>query len=100
LSAEIGLLAASVPSWRVIEEGGVKQLSRSLTFSDFRAAMTFVNRVAELAESEGHHPDLLIRYNVVTISSWTHVARGLTENDFILASKVDALSLGSSGASG
>jgi len=98
LPAEIGLLLASLPSWRLVQEGGVPQISRSFTFPDFRAGLNFVNRVAELAETEGHHPDLLLRYQVVTVSTWTHVARGLTENDFILAAKVDALSQADSGA--
>ncbi len=88
---EIGLLKASVPQWDVVAKEGVATLSRSFDWPDFRSAMAFVNQVAEVAESEAHHPDFVIQYSRVIISSWTHVASGLTENDFILAAKIDAL---------
>ena len=52
--------------------------------------MKFVNRVAEIAEREGHHPDIHIHYNVVRLDVWTHAINGLSENDFILAAKIDA----------
>lgn len=64
---------------------------RQVKFRDFREAMSFVNRVADLAEEEGHHPDILISYNRVTFELFTHAINGLSENDFILASKIDAL---------
>ncbi|MOA70730.1 putative pterin-4-alpha-carbinolamine dehydratase [compost metagenome] len=54
-------------------------------------AMGFLNRMAEVAEAEGHHPDFYVHYNRVDITLWTHAAEGLTENDFILAAKIDAL---------
>lgn len=60
-------------------------------FADFKEAMSFVNRVADLAEGEGHHPDIEIRYNNVKLVLWTHAAGGLTENDFILAAKINRL---------
>jgi 4a-hydroxytetrahydrobiopterin dehydratase len=88
---EAALLAGSVPTWQVQERDGIPRLERTLTLPDFRAAIAFVDRVAEVAEAEGHHPDFAIRYNLVTVSSWTHVAHGLTENDFILAAKIDGL---------
>jgi len=53
--------------------------------------MKFVNKVADLAESEGHHPDFHIHYNKVLIELWTHAVGGLSENDFILAAKIDKL---------
>ena len=60
-------------------------------FKDFQEAMGFVNRVAAVAEAEGHHPDIRVSYNHVSIELWTHAVKGLSENDFILASKVDLL---------
>ena len=75
------------------DKDGILRLERTVTLRDFRAAVAFVDQLAELAETEGHHPDFMIRYNRVTVSSWTHAASGLTENDFILAAKIDELAL-------
>ncbi|MBI2098702.1 MAG: 4a-hydroxytetrahydrobiopterin dehydratase [Candidatus Wildermuthbacteria bacterium] len=66
-----------------------KMITRRFTFKSFREAIDFVNRVAGLAEREGHHPDIIIRYNKVTLELSTHAIGGLSENDFILASKID-----------
>lgn len=74
-------------SWE--RDGG--WLVKVLTFEDFRAAMAFVNRVAELAEERNHHPDLLISWNRVTLRLTTHDRGGLTGLDFDLARAVDAL---------
>jgi 4a-hydroxytetrahydrobiopterin dehydratase len=82
-------LASSTPDWK-LEESGTR-LARRFEFQDFRAAMEFVNRVAEIAEEEGHHPDIAIHWNKVDLILWTHKIGGLHENDFILAAKVDAL---------
>ena len=68
-----------------------KKLEKTRTFADFRQAMAFVGRVADLAEAEGHHPDFCVHYNRVDFTLWTHAIRGLSENDFILAAKIDAL---------
>lgn len=62
-------------------------------FKNFKENMTFVNKVAELAEQEGHHPSLFINYNKLKIELWTHAIKGLSENDFILAAKIDELKL-------
>jgi len=67
------------------------QIQRTFEFVDFVAAMKFVNQIAEYAESVGHHPDLLIRYNKVTLSVSTHDASGITVKDFDLATKADGL---------
>jgi 4a-hydroxytetrahydrobiopterin dehydratase len=61
-------------------------------FSDFITAMQFVNMIADLAESEGHHPDIFIDYNRVVLDLWTHSIGGLSENDFILAAKINTVS--------
>ena len=74
--------------WQVIDE---HHLHREYTFSDFRHGLEFVNQVGELAENEGHHPDLYLAYGKVGITLWTHKIGGLGENDFILAAKIDRL---------
>jgi len=66
-------------------------LEREFTFDDFRAAMAFVDRVADLAESENHHPDIRISYNRVTLRWWTHTAGGVTDRDRELAGRSAAL---------
>jgi 4a-hydroxytetrahydrobiopterin dehydratase len=80
-------LLADVPGWDARSE----RLVRSFSFKDFLGAMAFVNRMAALAEAEGHHPDFTVHYNRVDVEIWTHAASGLTENDFILAAKISKL---------
>jgi 4a-hydroxytetrahydrobiopterin dehydratase len=77
----------SSPQWRV--EGG--ELTRTFEHKDFVAALAFVNRVGDLAEKAGHHPDIDIRYNKVRLGLVTHDAGGLTSKDFDLAAAVDSL---------
>jgi len=67
------------------------RIEKSYRFRDFKEAMRFVNRVAELAESEGHHPDIYVSWNRVRLSLTTHSIGGLSDNDFILAAKIDRL---------
>lgn len=76
------------PGWAT--EGEIK-IKKEFRFKDFKESIDFVVRVAELAELEGHHPDIFIFYNRVTILLWTHAIGGLSENDFILAAKIDKL---------
>lgn len=76
-----------VPDWFLVGDKIIKEYR----FKDFRVAMKFVNQIADLAEKEGHHPDINIVYNRVKLSLFTHVAKGLTENDFILAAKINKL---------
>lgn len=84
----LGLLPGA-PGWRL--EEGATRLHRRFEFGDFLEAMKFVNRVAEVAEQEGHHPDIAIHWNVVDLTLWTHKIGGLHENDFIVAAKVNRL---------
>jgi 4a-hydroxytetrahydrobiopterin dehydratase len=86
--AEASALLPGVREWEVRES---KALRRRFRFRDFAAAMVFVNAVAALAEEEGHHPDIRISYNRVTLDLTTHAIGGLSENDFILAAKIDRL---------
>jgi len=81
-------LAATLEGWTLDGE----RLRRHLRFADFAGAMSFVNQVAALAEAEGHHPDFTVHdWNQVDVSTWTHSIGGLSENDFILAAKIDRL---------
>lgn len=88
-ATEAQALAARTPGWSLAE--GARRLQRSFEFRDFLEAMKFVNRVAEVAEQEGHHPDFAIHWNKVELTLWTHKIGGLHENDFILAAKVNRL---------
>lgn len=74
--------------WEIVE--GTK-LKYEFKFKDFKESMNFVNKIADIAESEGHHPDLYIFYNKVKVVLWTHAIGGLHENDFILAAKIEKL---------
>ena len=74
--------------WEVI---GQSKIKKEFNFRNFREAVVFVNKVAAVAEHERHHPDILILYSRVIIELWTHAIRGLSENDFIVAAKVDAM---------
>ena len=86
--AERFLLA--VPGWKFSGDG--KRIARSWRVKDFLTALDFFHRVGQIAEQEDHHPDLhLIGYRNVTIEIWTHAIDGLSENDFILAAKIDKL---------
>jgi 4a-hydroxytetrahydrobiopterin dehydratase len=81
-------LLPMVPEWKVED---TKMIKRGLRFKDFVEAMKFVNKVADIAESEGHHPDIFISYNYVRITLMTHNIGGLSENDFIMAAKINEL---------
>ena len=85
-AAEAEPLLRETPGW-TLAEGGTR-LRRGFEFRDFVEAMRFVNRVADLAEEQGHHPDIAIHWNRVDLTLWTHKIGGLHENDFILAAKV------------
>jgi 4a-hydroxytetrahydrobiopterin dehydratase len=81
-------LDAEAPEWS--EAGG--SIQRTYQFDDFIEAIAFVNKVADAAEAAAHHPDILVRYNKVTLTLTTHDAGGITENDFSLALRADSAS--------
>ena len=91
--SDLVTLRPQVPDWQVLDVNGIRRIRRTFTFKDFRGALEFTMRVGELAESEQHHPDIHLAWGKVMIESWTHKIRGLHENDFILAAKIDALYL-------
>jgi len=84
---EIAKLALHVPVWSTAGD----RLKRAFVFHDFADAMRFVNKMAAVAEAEQHHPDFAVHYREVAVTIWTHTVGGLSENDFILAAKIDAL---------
>ncbi|KAG9448824.1 hypothetical protein H6P81_008789 [Aristolochia fimbriata] len=87
-------LLPKVPGWGLLNEDGKLKLQRSWKVKTFTKGLEFFHAVADLAEVEGHHPDLhLVGWNNVKIDIWTHSAGGLTENDFILAAKINSLDL-------
>ncbi len=76
--------------------GEPNKLTRGLKFKDFAAAMQFINRVADIAEAEGHHPDFSVSWNRVQLELTTHAIGGLSENDFIMAARINDLEGGGS----
>ena len=85
---ELEDLQKQVPDWIVINH---HHLKRIFTFPDFASALTFVNKVGEVAEKEGHHPDIFLTWGKAEITTYTHKIDGLTESDFILAAKIDKI---------
>jgi len=89
---ELDKFERQLPDWQVINR---HHLQRVFTFPDFKQALAFVNQVAEIAEAQGHHPDILLAWGKAEITLWTHKIDGLTESDFIMAAKIDKLDLAS-----
>lgn len=85
---QINEVSSQLPDWQVVNE---HHLQRSYRFKDFRETLDFVNRVGELAEEQGHHPDICFGWGKADITIWTHKIDGLTESDFVLAAKIDKL---------
>lgn len=86
---EIQNMMSEIDGWVVVED---KKIEKDYKFKNFKEAISFINSVAEIAEGEGHHPDLsLHNWNKVKITLWTHAIKGLSENDFIMGAKIDAL---------
>jgi 4a-hydroxytetrahydrobiopterin dehydratase len=89
-AADLPQYLAAVPAWRLTDDG--RRIRREWRVKDFSTALDFFNRIGRIAEQEDHHPDLhLVGYRNVAVEIWTHAVGGLTENDFILAAKVDTL---------
>ena len=90
LGAEAAAEGARFLTGWAVGEGGTR-LTKRYQFRDFAGAMRFVDAMAEVAEAEGHHPDFLVHgYKLVDVTLWTHAVGGLSENDFILAARLDA----------
>jgi 4a-hydroxytetrahydrobiopterin dehydratase len=94
-SMEISELKPKVSTWSIVKgTDRIDHLEKVFKFKDFREALSFTNKVGELAETEEHHPAILTEYGKVTVMWWTHTAKGLTQNDFIMAAKMDKKALG------
>ncbi len=85
---QIKQFLTELEGWDVVDEHHLKKVCK---FANFRAALEFVNRAADLAEQQGHHPDICFGWGRAEITIWTHKIDGLTESDFILAAKIDRL---------
>lgn len=86
---ELASLIAQLPgSWETIED---HHLRAEFAFPDFVQALAFTNQIGDLAEAQGHHPDLHLSWGRVVVEIWTHKIDGLTESDFILAAKIESL---------
>lgn len=79
----------AVPGWSLMDDG--KRIERTWRFKDFAEAYALVRKASELAEAEGHHPDITFGWGYCTVSLYTHKIKGLHENDFIMAAKIDQL---------
>ena len=82
LAAELG------NGWKIIEE---HHLEKEFAFKDFKEALAFTNSVGDVAEAQGHHPDIYLAWGKVKLTIWTHKVKGLSESDFVLAAKADRL---------
>ena len=85
--AKVNELLKEIPAWTLKNN----HLYKKFKFKNFVEAINFVNLIAEIAEREGHHPDFCVHYSKVEVKLWTHAINGLSENDFILAAKIDTL---------
>ena len=86
---KVNELLKEIPTWQLKDE----HLYKKFKFNNFIEAMKFVNSIAEIAEQEGHHPDFCVHYNRVEVELFTHAIKGLSENDFIVAAKIDKINL-------
>ena len=86
---EIEELLIKIPSWIIYEDEGIKKLICSFAFSNYQQSVDFTIKIANLAEKEDHHPEILLEWGKVTVTWWSHKINGLHMNDFICASKTD-----------
>ena len=97
LTAEdAGRYQAQAPHWSLLDDA--RRIERKFQFGNFREAFAFVERAAELAETEGHHPDIAFGWGYASVSLQTKKIKGLHENDFIMAAKLDRIARETSGA--
>jgi len=90
--SEVASLLKEIPEWKIIQnDDGVNQLTRTFQFDDFVSAQAFTNKVADLAESLGHHPKIVLEWGKVEVVWWTHKIKGLHRNDFVAAAKTNDL---------
>lgn len=88
---EAETLMKDIHGWELA--GGAKQIEKEFKFKDFKSALAFANKVGDIAEAEGHHPDLTVKWGSVRVELSTHAIGGLSVNDFILAAKIDTIAV-------
>lgn len=89
--AEIEPLLKEISGWNIIDN---KQIEKDYSFKNFKQAVSFINKIAEIAEAEGHHPDIFLHnYKKVKVTLSTFAVHGLSENDFIMAAKIDTINI-------
>lgn len=88
-SAQARDLLPQVPEWKLSEDA--KKLTREFVFKDFATALTFANKIGDIAEEQWHHPDLEVKWGKVHVTLTTHSIHGLSENDFILAARINEI---------
>jgi 4a-hydroxytetrahydrobiopterin dehydratase len=84
----LAALSAQLPDWRVVDG---HHIEKSFAFPNFKSALVFVNRIGEVAEQQGHHPDICFGWGSAKVTIYTHKISGLTESDFIMAAKIGQL---------
>ena len=92
--SEIHKYQKKVDGWEVLKDGkNIYYLEKKFVFKDFLGSQNFVNEVGKISEQEGHHPDILFGWGYAKINISTHAIKGLSENDFILAAKIDKINV-------
>jgi 4a-hydroxytetrahydrobiopterin dehydratase len=86
---DLKTLMPKIPDWNVVVVDGVMRLTREFKFKNFAQAMSFSNRVGDIAEAAGHHPAILTEWGKVMVTWWTHKIKGLHKNDLIMAARTD-----------
>lgn len=86
---EIAELSPQVSEWQIVEVDGIKQLQRIFKLKNYADALILTNKIVAVAEEEDHHPLIVLEWGRVTVQWWTHVVKGLHQNDFIMAAKTD-----------
>ena len=89
--SEAKILLLELDGWVIENDSGINQLIKTYKFSNYAESLDFSNKVADLAESEDHHPKIILEYGSVEVSWWSHKIKGLHKNDFICAAKTDLI---------
>ena len=90
-AGDIAVWLPQLPGWKIVDRDGLRNLERIFKFKNFQQALAFTDQVGELAEEEGHHPDILTQWGKVTVWWSTHKIKNLHRNDFIMAAKTDEI---------
>ena len=90
--SEAKVLLLELDGWVIKSDSGINQLIKTYKFSNYAESVNFLNKVADLAESEDHHPKIVLEYDSVEVSWWSHKIKGLHKNDFICAAKTEIIS--------